>query len=462
MAAVNELVQTAWLGSEVLCLSKQQQTTLDCSPPDPINEAVDELVDQVVEKAAEKVVDESVQTDVTFPPARLDSSTVAGSAADVLVLPLEQVLLRSVHLPLKSVGLIDADILSQELADRAGIEPDEWWLSWDMAVVEDGVAGIVVGIPRSWCDEISTHPFWQVLTHASVDASVRLEALRNVSFHSAEAIVDEDESGLFVGYFDGQTWRGIRRINRPVHEGSSLDSMLDEAWMSLEAMGFEASSGVLHGQLSQQSQAYFEQRATALGFAIEIKLLETLPDRLQANLDAWDEKLPVLNLRHGSWKAGPGWQKVKPWRRTFALALAGVVLWSAMTWSDIASMQSEQEVYQQRMIDSFHQALPDQPIVDALAQLQQAVSGGTQGDAMLLLTQLQGISQAFKQTPWQVTDLIFRNQEMVMTGQSKDLTSVNHLRNLVEQQVGHSVSVVDTDLADQFVKFRMKWSCKTL
>jgi len=70
---------------------------------------------------------------------------------------------------------------------------------------------------------------------------------------------------------------------------------------------------------------------------------------------------------------------------------------------------------------------------------------------------LYAISQVFRQQPWKSEDVTFRNGEMLITGSVKDLTAVNVLRQALQQQTQKDVLVVDTDLIDQAVRFRMKW-----
>ena len=362
---------------------------------------------------------------------------------DSLLLPMEQVMLRYIDLPLRSVALVDADILGQELADQAGIEPEDWWLSWDLSLQDQHVTGLVIAIPKAWCQHIDAHPLWHQLRYVYVDGWARLAAIKQQSGmgQAACAVLDQDMQGLFLGYFDAHVWRGMRRINvssaAAAQDTSLLQHAVEEIQLSLLAMGFAES-------------------LASSGLAWQGSVLSQSLSRNETTLSHYQGTSDALNLRHGAWTSGPGWKRLKPWRRSALITLLAALVWSGMTTLDLMSLRQQSDQYEQQIAEAFHAALPDQPMVDALVQLQRAAGSDTAG-AGQLLTQLYAISQVFRQQPWKSEDVTFRNGEMLITGSVKDLTAVNVLRQALQQQTQKDVLVVDTDLIDQAVRFRMKW-----
>ncbi|MDQ6983602.1 MAG: hypothetical protein Q9M44_02695, partial [Ghiorsea sp.] len=91
---------------------------------------------------------------ITFIPISNEGATPLPNIPDwvgtshCIYLPLEETLTRHIQLPLKSTKHLDADMLLQELSDNAGIEPDDWWLTWRMKNTDDGIAGLVFGIKK--------------------------------------------------------------------------------------------------------------------------------------------------------------------------------------------------------------------------------------------------------------------------------------------------------------------------
>jgi len=132
-----------------------------------------------------------------------------------------------------------------------------------------------------------------------------------------------------------------------------------------------------------------------------------------------------------------------------------------MAWQNY-QMNHQIEVNQQRIIAAFHKGLPDETvIIDALAQLRKATGNGagTGGnDAAIWLRQLADINKVYRQIPWQIGELSFNDGRMAMSGQAKDLQTMNRIRKALQQETGKEVKLEDTDLNGSQVKFRLSWS----
>jgi len=78
-----------------------------------------------------------------------------------LLLPTEALLLRTFTLPFAKTKFIDQDILAQEIEEHTSEKSEAWWLSWQAGVTQDGVAGIIFGLPESLRQQIDTNDGWQ-------------------------------------------------------------------------------------------------------------------------------------------------------------------------------------------------------------------------------------------------------------------------------------------------------------
>ncbi|MDQ7011936.1 MAG: hypothetical protein Q9M29_08955, partial [Mariprofundaceae bacterium] len=126
-----------------------------------------------------------------------------------LLWPLEHLLVRPFSLPLEHSGLLDADILGQEMAEQTGEEADQWWLAWQSSVVEGGVDGLLYALPAEVKGRIGAHALWRDAAFIGVDACVRLGIRLPDDCPGTCAVLDADASGLFLGVWRQGTWAGL-------------------------------------------------------------------------------------------------------------------------------------------------------------------------------------------------------------------------------------------------------------
>ena len=140
-----------------------------------------------------------------------------------MYLPMEDMLVRSFHFPLKHPKYLDAPMLAQELADTAGIEPNHWWLSWHANKSEHGISGIVFGLPKTKKRYIQSIPTWQCSQFLLIDGWERLNTLLPTTETPEEtfAIIDADAEGLFFGFYLQGIWQGMRRLNADMQDSSA-------------------------------------------------------------------------------------------------------------------------------------------------------------------------------------------------------------------------------------------------
>lgn len=389
-----------------------------------------------------------------------------GYVVSHLLLPVESLLSRAFSLPLSQPKFIDEDILAQELSECTGEESDDWLLAWQAAKTADGVAGLVFGLPQLLRIQIDNDKRWQA-NAIGVDAWERLQMQLHYSEGNnvtgeAVAVFDADTKGVFFGVWepsDGNRttgiWRGIRRLNQA--HGLSNEDMASQIMRSLLAMGW-CEDGMAIGRLGLTLFA-------ALGFeqwhgdTVEDDPEQSeLSGRHAANLALSTDY--GLNFRHGKWAAqsGQGW--LRPWRRAMALAAIIMLVWVLGTAWQIHVMDTQAGQYRQRITDAFHKGLPDEPvIIDAIAQLRRAASGGVSGadSAGDWLRQLAAINRAYKKIPWRLQELSISDGAIKMSGKAEDLESLNKIRQALQLETARDVTLADTDLNGQQVSFRMHW-----
>lgn len=390
-----------------------------------------------------------------------------GYFADRLLLPVEQLLVRSFSLSLAHPRFIDADILAQELNERTGEKQGDWWLAWQAAKDGDGVAGLVFGLPEPLRQQINDEPEWQQIRSVSVDAWDRLQVQIAAHieieglFDEPVAVFDADADGVFFGVWgkagekaDDGIWRGMRRLNYE-HE-SDQEQLAWQIRQSLNAMGWQE-TGMAVGHLG-----------TGLLHELEIKQWRgnspdgaideaDLPGRLAANL-----ALPThttLEFRHGQWAAQSGLGWIRSWRRSMALAAVILLVWVLGSAWHVQTMDAQVEQYKEQIIAAFHKGLPDETvIIDALAQLRRAAGAGSDaGEATQWLSQMNAISHVYKKTPWILQELSFQDGVMKVSGKADNLETLNGIRDMLQQETGRDVRLADTDLSGQQVAFRMHW-----
>lgn len=390
----------------------------------------------------------------TFTATVTDENTTLPTISDgiesvsCVYIPLEETLTRYIQLPLKSTKYLDADMLLQELSDNAGIEPDDWWLTWRMKATEDGVAGLVFAIRKDLQAEIQNTVIWQQSPLLLVDGWQRL----NVWLDDAEqtvAVVDMDEEGMFFGFFQAGVWRGMRRLNG--NHQSNAQQML---W-SLQSMGFDAENMPMRGYCSSDIAKHFPQVSP------NVATSDDLPKRHLANLSL---KTPTphdkgtLNIRHGKWANKQTSAALQAWYRpVFLTAIVGL-LWLGSMVAGNMQRTTQLTSMQDEIIAAFHRGLPDQPvIIDALAQLRQAAGGNTGANSQAVSQQLNAVSQTFMATPWEMQSFNISKRGTSLAGKVKDLDTLNNIRTDLAERLGRDVKIADTDLKGNEVAFRIRW-----
>ena len=382
-----------------------------------------------------------------------------------IYLPLENLLVRTFNFPLKHPRFLDANMLAQELADSAGIEPDDWWLTWHASSNHDGgVSGIVFGLPKSLKHAMQQNPIWQHAPFLLIDGWQRLNHCLQQHDVDDTAIVDADSQGLFLGYYQQGVWQGIRRLNiakdADMNDSQVCEQLCHEAGLSLQAMGFDATQHKLVARISSA------MKNTALFADCEqLQVEEHLEQRHVVNL-----KLPLpqkntphtLNIRHGKWAAKNHSSIPKVWWRPIALGIIASMIWLGTLSIENYQLRQQLDDMNNEIIQAFHRGLPQQTvIIDAMAQLRQAAhtgDGANSGNAQHVTTQLNIISAVFKKHPWHMQELRINNNEVVLSGQVNSLDTLNDISNALSEKLGKKVKITDTNLKGNEVTFRMRWS----
>lgn len=409
-------------------------------------------------------------SEMTLP--ELPDNTLVSS----LLLPVESLLCKPFSLPLTQTRFIDQEILKQELEEYSSEQAENWWLAWQGETSSHGVSGLMFGLPESFREQIDAHEIWRQTSYIGVDIWRRLNACLYTWFEAAPdrqqsenpvAVLDADTTGICFGVWSGVDkeqsengfWYGMRRLNW----GSALlehqsPELAENILRSLYAMGWEKEHTATIGSLPPTLQ-----KALSLPDQDENRPeLSELPGRNEANLAAADKGMR-LNFRHGRWRSESSLGKLKPWRRTLALAAALAVIWmTGMLWQN-HQLSVQIEKSQQRIVAAFHKGLPNETVmIDALAQLRKAAGGNPGGannqDAAAWLQQIAGVHRVYQQIPWTIRELSFHDGIMTMSGIAKDLQTMNRIREALQQQTGKKVKLEDTDLSGNRVKFRMAWS----
>ncbi len=378
------------------------------------------------------------------------------SPPDMLIWPVERLLSRSFSLPLAHPRLLDMDILGQELAGQAGIEPDDWRLSWRAGAVDGGVAGLVFGLPVAVQENLAADAAWQACRFIGVDAWLRLVALIPEDHAENFAVFDADAEGLFAGVCLGGVWRGMRRNN--LTPARTCAAVAEDAMRSVLAMGFAPDAMPVYGRLDAAWQAALIADADWRGEGVE-----SLPDRATATYLAAShaDTNSGLNFRYGAWAVSGGWQKrLQPWRRTMVLAAILLLAILGGNLYRIHQLSTEQADMQAGIENAFHRGLPDEKVMlDPLAQLRKAAGGGTASNAWFFLRQLQAVGQLKQKIKGlHIITMQYTGKDMQLSGTVPDLAAVDRIRDTLSSILGRQVDVEDTDLADKQVKFRIKWS----
>jgi len=375
---------------------------------------------------------------------------------DMLIWSVERLLSRPFSLPLAHPRLLDMDILGQELAGQAGIEPDDWWLSWQAEAVENGVAGLVFGMPTTVQAGLAADATWQACRVVCVDAWLRLTTLVPEDHAEGFAVFDADAEGLFAGVYHGGVWRGMRRMN--LASGCTCAAIAKDAIRSVLAMGFTPDAMPVYGRLDA---TWHSELVSDMDWRGEV--VESLPDRATAtHLAASHADVnSVPNFRHGAWAVSGDWQKrLQPWRRTAVLAALLLLMMLGGNFYRVHRLHAEQADIQVGIEAAFHRGLPDEKVMlDPLAQLRKAAGGGAASDTWFFLRQLQAVGQLKQKIKGlRIASMQYTGKDMQLSGTVLDLASVNRIRDTLSSILGHQVDVEDTELADKQVRFRIKWA----
>ena len=375
------------------------------------------------------------------------TSEVYPDTPDCIYLPMECLLSRFVILPLKQSALVDEHMMFHELANHCDIKEDDWWLSWDLKACDEGVAGMLFGLPETW--RASMQEQHQAEEHCQfvwVDGYERLQSC--LVGADACLVLDQDSEGLFLGVYDGQAWRGMRRMHGDINAIS-----YQEITYTSMAMGFDKKSYAVRGKVGQALLDMILADALLWQGAV----VQDLPSRHAANLDI---ELPVdqgLNLRHGAWRRNQGWKLFKPWKRSIVLLAVLTLLWLLATVVDIYRTDHALSLAEQRIEAAFHRGLPQAPVMlDPLAQLSQA-AGVSHVQNTLFFNDLQAISEVYKKHPWQMRSLEWRDGRMYMAGEVSDIKVLNMMRSELASKLQREVRIEDTNMNAGHVLFRMQW-----
>jgi len=373
-----------------------------------------------------------------------------GSIIQNIIFPLESLLVRTFQLPLAHPRLIDENILSQEVEDMTGDKADQWWFCWEAGEFEDGVRGLLLGLPMAWLQSMQTADWCEAVPTVTSDAVFRLMRW-NDSADGRIAVLDEDESGLFIGVREKRCWRGMRRLNGKHHDGM----MLEEVLATLKAMGWQEKDPVC-GQLSD---------ATLKACAFENwkgSVCDSLPDRLaETHLAAEGGIPPVeLNFRRGKWQPSHPLFELQVWKRPLLMLLILLLVWGAGQGYQWWSLQRMTNAYETRVMTAFRSALPTDPVIDPLAQLQRAAGshgGGTQSTTVLLHN-IHILSQVYAANPWIMKELQYNGKKFEIRGEIRGLKQLNQLQRRLSRKLERNVEIADTELGKNKVSFRMVWS----
>jgi len=95
-------------------------------------------------------------------------------------------------------------------------------------------------------------------------------------------------------------------------------------------------------------------------------------------------------------------------------------------------------------------------MLDALAQLRQAAGSSVTSDP-LFLSSLQAVGKVYRSAPWQLKTLELHEGEMHMTGEVKDIESLNRMQVNLKKALQKDVRIADTNISGKNVLFRMDW-----
>lgn len=375
----------------------------------------------------------------------------------MLLLPLEHCLQQPFRLPLRHPRFLDAQILGQELNDQSGEDPEAWWLTWHAVAVEDGVEGVLFGLPVVGKEALSSLPQWELCQFVGVDGCLRLAHWLPEEEIGPCAVVDADQQGIFVGFYEAGNWRGIRRINRLPKKG--LDDLAEDMFRTLSSMGFAAEQHPVYGRVDKDLLTFVEGKMPQW----RGRVCESLPDRGHATLSLACNKTRRLgpNFRHGQWSPSSQWRRsLAPWRRAIALALVLVFALIGRDLLLLRDLQQREHELQAGIEAAFHRGLPQERVMlDPIAQLRASAEGIQQGDPWLLLRQLESIGAVKRRFQnLEIRAIELSDEGMVLSGVAASLSEAARIRDALGQVLHRQVRLQDTELSGSKARFRLKWS----
>lgn len=427
-------MDVSWDGASIVCKDQAGVMHADVMSVDGV------AIDATVIDAT--VIDESEALHLSALPSLPAENVLLGR----VYIPMEWLLVRYVSLPLKQTSMVDVAILFQELADRSDVDANDWWLTWHLHVCESGVAGMVFGLPEPLRASMQAHEPWLHAQEVLVDGYERLHVC--VDEGQACLVLDQDDEGVFFGVYDGQAWRGMRRLN------GSMEALWQQLLHSSTAMGFDAQNDAVCGRIYD----VLLDKVKAASLIWQGECLNTQRTRHEANLNIYQgDQKGALNLRHGRWSSRRKWGHLHIWKRSAVLVSLLFLAWIVGSVIDLNRMDNQLEGYEQRIQLAFHKGLPNEPVMlDALAQLRQAAGGRGMADTAFL-SGLQAVSKAYQAQAWQLKTLELREGEMHMTGEIKDIKSLNKIQTRLQKNLQKKVSIADTNMSGEKVSFRMHW-----
>jgi len=378
------------------------------------------------------------------------------ASSNCIYLPLENMLVRHIKFPLKQPKFLDVNILLEELAYTASITPDDWWLTWQVKVADDGIAGMVFGVRKTLKDELAQTPPWQSSPLLLVDGWQRLNHWLPEN-HDDVAVIDTDAEGLFLGVRQQDTWFGMRRLNADMTDIETQSTVAQQAMWSLQSMGYNKDTMDLVGRISPEFENLFPASKSQNKLLVEPNLSQRHALTLQLTEPTATDK-NTLNIRHGSWSNKSTSPLLRAWYRPLVLTAAMCCLWITLTMASNSSIASQISSLNNQIEAAFHRGLPDQPvIIDAIAQLRKAAGQNGQASQSNVSNQLMIISQVFKETSWQMESLNIGTSGTTLAGKVNSLDKLNSIKDKLAKLMQRDVRIADTDLNGDEVSFRIRW-----
>lgn len=345
-----------------------------------------------------------------------------------LWLPVEEVLLVPLGLPVASPKALDADVVGEEAEDLLGVEVGDFVWAWQAHALREGeaarVVGLALGLARTRWQQLEAAGWTRLV---SVDALAVLAAAREGE--ATQGVVVDDGEALWAGFWDGEAWRGALRL---IHRAGA--PRWDEAKRSLAAMGWQEGMPV-HGRVTDAHPDWITRTG------------EPPAGRAQAvAAGAWQEVAPAW--RHARLVFGRAWKVAAALVLLAAASVIGERIW------EVHLLRARAALHAARLEQAFHAALPGVPIVDPLVQLRRA-AGGSSSHAGEALAMLAAVSQARGKA--EIT--LFRyvaGEGGIIAGAVKDLDALAALRTRLAKAWPHGVRLLDSETDKGRVRFRLR------